>query len=144
MIKERKFKKRIVCKDTKEVVKNYNDYLRTRHWRKIRIKTAEKNNYHCELCEKEVKVGFHIHHKTYRNLGNENLEDLMFLCENCHQNLHSILRSHRNIDKPKKKRKLLSWRNIVLVVFGFLLAIFLFRSDLIKIFLDFLENCLTK
>ena len=94
------------CKDTKEYAKTYEDYLATRHWRTLRVEVAKLKNYHCELCDKKIEVGYHIHHKTYKHLGNENFDDLMFLCENCHKELHIALRAKKNnLKKPKRERK---------------------------------------
>ena len=61
-------------------------------WRQIRKKKAIEQNNTCEICGKVILKGFHIHHKTYKNFGNEDLSELMFLCENCHKQLHKKLK----------------------------------------------------
>ena len=33
---------------------------------------------------------FHVHHLTYANLGDEKTEDLMLLCQVCHEWIHRI------------------------------------------------------
>lgn len=94
------------CKDTNEYAETYDEYLATRHWRVLRVKVAKLRNYYCELCDKKIEVGYHIHHKTYKRLGDERLGDLMFLCENCHKEVHIALRAKKNnLKKPKRERK---------------------------------------
>jgi 5-methylcytosine-specific restriction endonuclease McrA len=34
----------------------------------------------------------HVHHKTYRNFGMEDMDDLEVLCKVCHQNEHRRLK----------------------------------------------------
>lgn len=97
--------KKIICKDTKEVAKKYSEYLLTNHWKAKRIEVAQRENYICEMCGCKVDVGFHIHHKTYKNLGNERSKDLMFLCEKCHTELHISLRAKKNNIKKKKDNR---------------------------------------
>ena len=40
----------------------------------------------CEECG--TKQDLHVHHKTYDNIGNEPLKDLLLLCLGCHQKAH--------------------------------------------------------
>lgn len=82
------FTKKIYCTDTKETVYNYNDYLKTKHWEKKRKYVARKKKHTCEKCGLVVQKGFHIHHLTYARLGNESPNDLLFLCKDCHSDLH--------------------------------------------------------
>jgi predicted HNH restriction endonuclease len=35
----------------------------------------------------------HLHHRTYKNLGNERLNDLVPLCPDCHDRVHALHRS---------------------------------------------------
>lgn len=88
----------IECKDTGEVVEKYEDYLLTKHWRnKRKVIIAERMGI-CEKCKKKIEENgkIHIHHLTYERIGDELAEDLMLLCENCHNKIHH---------KPKKKSK---------------------------------------
>ena len=43
-------KRKIVCKDTKEIVYSYKDYLKTEHWKKERSFIAKKRKYTCQKC----------------------------------------------------------------------------------------------
>lgn len=67
----------------------YEEYLKSPQWQTIRRKKAKEQNNLCEICHKKVLKGYHIHHKTYIRFKKERLNDLMFLCEDCHIKLHS-------------------------------------------------------
>ena len=44
----------------------------------------------CWVCEKPMpanKSNFNFHHRTYKNLGNESLDDLVLLCRFHHEEL---------------------------------------------------------
>jgi predicted HNH restriction endonuclease len=43
-----------------------------------------------------------VHHKTYKNIFNEPLSDLLAVCASCHAEMHGIK------EKPKKRRRLFS------------------------------------
>lgn len=73
----------------------YKKYLESDEWAKRRELVASRKNFTCEKCGKRVDNGYHIHHKTYKHLGNEPLCDLQFLCEDCHKLLH--------LEKEKEK-----------------------------------------
>lgn len=79
----------------------YEQYLKSPQWQEKRQHIAQLRNHTCQKCKKVVKVGFHIHHKTYKHLGNELDNELMFLCENCHNKLHF----QKAVKKSKSKRK---------------------------------------
>lgn len=42
----------------------------------------------CFRCGSRERLN--VHHKNYKNLGNETDKDLVVLCENCHKKLHQI------------------------------------------------------
>lgn len=95
------FNKKIKCRDTNEFVIGYKDYLLTNHWKLKRIEVANREKYTCEICGEYIPFGFNIHHKSYKRLGNEKSNDLMFLCEKCHTELHISLRAKKNNLKKK-------------------------------------------
>jgi len=77
----------IICNDTKESVHTYYEYLKTEHWKKVRErKFNSKSKYVCECCS--VSKGLQLHHKSYKRVGCERLNDLVWLCEKCHSELH--------------------------------------------------------
>lgn len=84
----------------KKFSKEYYDYLNSPKWNFKRRQIAEKCNYRCQLCNKKMLKGFHIHHLTYENFGNEKLEDLMFLCPECH-----LIKIHNQRLKKREQKK---------------------------------------
>jgi 5-methylcytosine-specific restriction endonuclease McrA len=88
-------KKKVYTKKQKQKHKEkYHRYLKSDAWKKIKIQVFTERGLECEKCYSTK--GLQIHHKHYRNIFNEKLEDLILLCSECHQKEH---------DKPKKKRK---------------------------------------
>ena len=82
----------IYCEDTKETCQGYTEYAKSKHWKRVRTQKL-KEQPQCYICGKKktpkVKTKFNVHHKHYRNLGHENLqEDLVTLCEPCHKFIH--------------------------------------------------------
>ncbi len=65
----------------------YAGYLQTAHWQRLRMQVLERAKYMCEGCG--TKVHLDIHHKTYSRRGEEELDDLMALCRNCHTGRHN-------------------------------------------------------
>lgn len=63
----------------------------------------------CYFCADPYQKGFHLHHRTYKNLGDERLMDLVLSCEKCHSEVHKIQKNQGlNIwAATKKARKLL-------------------------------------
>ncbi|MFW5962198.1 MAG: hypothetical protein ACOCQR_01105 [bacterium] len=81
------FNKKIICKDTKEVCYSYDEYLNSKHWKEL--KKRFKNSpfpKSCSICD-EIE-NLHVHHRYYDRLGEENLSDLTYLCEECHNFIH--------------------------------------------------------
>lgn len=66
--------------------KDYNNYLKTKHWKQKRQKVLKSAKYKCQLCSSKEKLN--VHHNTYKNIGNEKKEDLIVLCEKCHKKFH--------------------------------------------------------
>ncbi len=64
----------------------YQEYLQTPEWRQKREQVLERDNYCCRVCNSDERL--HVHHRTYARRGNEDLEDLTTLCEECHERFH--------------------------------------------------------
>ena len=64
----------------------YSDYLMTEHWLSIRAAVIYRASGRCQLCSKEDRL--HIHHNSYQNLGQERPEDVIVLCQYCHEKFH--------------------------------------------------------
>ena len=62
-------------------------YLELPAWKQVRQKVLERDSYLCICGERAT----YVHHKTYENLGQELLSDLVALCKNCHDGYHGSL-----------------------------------------------------
>lgn len=71
----------------------YQLYLSSPDWQFIRSQRLEYDQYTCCGC----LTGRHlqVHHVTYDNLGHEQLEDLVTVCERCHRAIHVFARKHK-------------------------------------------------
>jgi hypothetical protein len=78
---------------------DYQVYLKTRHWHKVRALTIFTYGANCvgKPCEWNWGEGMwfayanhrHVHHISYKNRGNERFGDVCVLCDKCHAALHS-------------------------------------------------------
>lgn len=64
----------------------YQQYLRTPHWRRVRIGYFKRHPKMCFVCTGTERI--QLHHRTYENLGYEPFDDLVPLCLRCHQLVH--------------------------------------------------------
>ena len=87
----------IINKDTGKIWYSYRDYLQSDEWKRKtdHVKTAGK--YRCKCCRSGKDL--EVHHKTYRSIGNESINDLIILCRACHKLHHASLIDY---DKPPK------------------------------------------
>ena len=78
----------VECRDTGEIVGTYSEYLETEHWKRFRSKFLRKKRHKiCFICGDTPK-SIHLHHKTYKRLGNERISDVVALCQLCHEEIH--------------------------------------------------------
>jgi hypothetical protein len=75
----------------------YECYLTTGHWQHTRLRkiltdgkwSKGHNHVECERCKQFIYAkDVEVHHKHYRNVGSEDLTDLMILCKECHSDTH--------------------------------------------------------
>ena len=79
----------------------YRDYIQSAEWRRTRERYwASKLPHDCYCCGTQRRPGFHLHHRTYKNLGQERLMDLVPVCPRCHDNIHALYESD-----PEWKRR---------------------------------------
>jgi predicted HNH restriction endonuclease len=70
----------------------YQEVLHSRRWKALKWRRILLAGFKCEDCGLELADKrprramdlFHLHHESYRNLGNETLEDVRVLCPACH------------------------------------------------------------
>lgn len=70
-----------------QLKKEYSIYLRSEKWKEIRNKIISRCKNICEVCESAPAE--QVHHLTYVRLGNEELNDLLGVCGECHELIHS-------------------------------------------------------
>ena len=67
-------------------------YLKSFHWRKFKAKLRAdgylKRCYICGTDGKEMNEGIEPHHISYKNIGKETADDIVPLCETCHDRVH--------------------------------------------------------
>lgn len=64
----------------------YAEYLLTEHWQKTRLEALERASHRCQVCNSPTALN--THHRTYERRGHELPEDLIVLCQSCHQLFH--------------------------------------------------------
>lgn len=65
----------------------YKKYLGSNEWKNIRNKRLERDGFKCVCCG--AAANLEVHHTTYDRIGNENIEDLITLCKDCHKAIHN-------------------------------------------------------
>lgn len=65
----------------------YENYINSTQWKNFRIKLFKERGFKCELCGS--KKNLQVHHITYENLSTEKDDDVLILCQVCHQKAHS-------------------------------------------------------
>lgn len=78
----------------------YQKYLSSAAWKAKRLRILERDGYKCLMCDAVHKGIFtkeqlEVHHRHYRNLFNEPLEDLATVCPECHDAITNVHRSRR-------------------------------------------------
>jgi len=73
----------------------YAEYLKTDHWKNVKKKVFIRVGNKCQLCSS--KINLNVHHNTYENRGEERYEDLIVLCQKCHEIFHFNNNSIKNI-----------------------------------------------
>lgn len=85
----------------------YKKYLLSDEWAALKIDLFKHRGYSCERCCSKTKL--HIHHLNYKNIFNEEPEDLIILCVKCHEKEHNkSIKKKKPIQRKKKKFKILS------------------------------------
>ena len=74
----------------------YRMYIRSDAWKRKRRQALRHYGAVCSDCG-HAKSNLHVHHVSYSSFGDELMEHLQVLCEDCHRSLHGM--------KPLKKRR---------------------------------------
>lgn len=75
----------IESKDTDKQQYVYNIYRESNAWKRKRKRRRIIDKYTC-VCGGPAE---HVHHKTYDNIGKEAMDDLVSMCQSCHNMEHS-------------------------------------------------------
>jgi 5-methylcytosine-specific restriction endonuclease McrA len=75
----------------RRVWRNYEEYLQSLDWLRVRNREFVRTDYHCEGCglhgtDRQLEV----HHLHYETLGREEPGDLKVLCKRCHRAAHGL------------------------------------------------------
>lgn len=79
--------KKETVRELKEM--KYEDFLQTDYWKMVSEQARINAHFKCQLCGcKDKKLN--VHHNTYEHRGEEfkHMEDLICLCEDCHNFYH--------------------------------------------------------
>ncbi len=76
------------------MILNYHQYLKTEKWKAKAKACRIQAKYRCQICATENRQ-LEAHHNTYKNLGDEKPEDLICLCDLCHQEITIMLKNRR-------------------------------------------------
>ena len=66
---------------------DYYEYIRSEQWFDLTKPIRKRNKGVCECCK--MRYGSCVHHRTYKNLGNEEPKDLLHVCKYCHTMIHN-------------------------------------------------------
>lgn len=85
---ERKQQRQIARGAKRSRKETYAAYLLSPHWKETRAVVLRERGSFCQICGKNQPRGLHVHHNSYRNIGQEQSADLVVLCEECHDIFH--------------------------------------------------------
>jgi hypothetical protein len=67
----------------------YEHRRQTREWKVLKRQIHRRDRYRCRMCNRN-NVQLHVHHRTYATYAEERLEDLITLCQACHEHFHFL------------------------------------------------------
>lgn len=100
-IERRESKRNQEKKELKQIQDFYIKYINSDEWNRKRKQRKIIDNFTCQECNSTLKLT--VHHKSYANLGNEEMSDLITLCWECHQDLHNRVGYPDTVDAYKHK-----------------------------------------
>lgn len=66
---------------------DYRQYLKSDSWKRKKYARLRKDGLRCQMCG--TAKNLQVHHITYENFPNEDIEDLVTLCCDCHSKVHA-------------------------------------------------------
>jgi len=76
----------------------YRDYLRSDEWAHKRQEVFKRAGHRCQVCNSSYELT--VHHRTYVDFGQEDVNDLICLCWSCHKLFHE----HRRLTYVEVRR----------------------------------------
>ena len=72
---------------------DYNNYIKSKAWHAVRRTALRRSHYSCDICGEKASENthLHVHHLTYERFGAENIDDVVVLCEDCHNEVHEYV-----------------------------------------------------
>lgn len=67
----------------------HDEYLQTDHWKAVAAKARKRANFRCAVCGSRDDPN--VYHRTYERKGQEEPDDLVVLCRDCHMRHHGKL-----------------------------------------------------
>lgn len=64
----------------------YETYIKSKEWFAWRAFIFEWRGRKCQLCTGTKNL--ELHHMSYKNLGKENIRDVLIVCSVCHRYIH--------------------------------------------------------
>ena len=86
--------------DTSKYAK-YTNYIHSESWKMKRNEALNRDKNLCQVCGNKAEE---VHHKTYENLFNEKLEELLSVCQKCHKEIHVKIDKER-LDELRNRIK---------------------------------------
>ena len=83
--------------DGHQIYRPAKDHPNPKHWAHVRRIALLRDGKACRSCWKSAKDGHSIecHHRHYNNWGRERPEDVVILCDRCHDLIKSDIRQAR-------------------------------------------------
>ena len=66
----------------------YSDYVQSKEWEDLKNERIKLDDYRCRFCG-HIGCDVQAHHITYGNVGCHEIDDLITLCQPCHNKIHS-------------------------------------------------------
>ena len=68
----------------------YQEYLKSEHWKNLRGQKIRGKGAICEICGSKENIN--IHHMEYKNIYDIKAYQLRVLCKTCHETIHNHLK----------------------------------------------------
>lgn len=71
----------------------YCQHLSSEAWAAVRRTALRRSHYSCSICgaKRSTNNLLHVHHLTYERFGSEEPDDVVVLCEHCHNEVHEYV-----------------------------------------------------